>query len=294
MATTRHNVIVELDACDVPTSSFVVWESGSDEFVLAEKCATKVEVGPQFPLEFEPRAPQYGMFSRTNDSGCTEVSGSNSFLIQGISGSGFEDTESIHQEIHARRGGTTGETLALHSEVPIRMQYASQSDIYPQAQPVEYPSTSNYPSQSYSTVPVSYEYIFATRSGEITAGVKSNFANFSLSHGYIGSSSYTAEDGVDVFQNFSYAKINHTAIVGQASTQRTQVCTHHVAWSKDSSGNLSGLTVNSIEEVRNPLNQVIIDPAQTTASFDTGGSLKLSLYHYSVDYAYHVFKYTLI
>jgi len=264
-------------------------------FIPQDQCTPKIKVGPQFPLENEPTASQYGMFSRTNNSGCSEVSGSDSFLIQGISGSGFQDTESIHQEIHARRGGPTGETLAFHSEVPIRMQYASQSDIYPQAQPVEYASTTNYPSQSYSTVPVSYEYIFATRSGALTAGQKTNFADFSLSHGYIGSSSYTATDSVNIFQNFSYAKINHTAIVGQASIQRTQVCTHHVAWSKNSSGNLSGLTVNSIEEVRTPLNQVIIDPSLTTASFDVDGfNLSLSIYHYDVDYAYHVFKYTLI
>jgi len=92
--------------------------------------------------------------------------------------------------------------------------------------------------------------------------------------------------------SFNYIKIMHMAT--DESDSRTQVMTAHAAWQRNSSGVVSGLEFSNTEEVKTPLNEVIIDPTRTTGTFDEDGNLILSVFHYNVDGAIHKLRYTVI
>jgi hypothetical protein len=92
--------------------------------------------------------------------------------------------------------------------------------------------------------------------------------------------------------SFNYIKIMHMAT--DESDSRTQVMTAHAAWQRNSSGVVSGLEFSNTEEVKTPLNEVIIDPTRTTGTFDVDGNLILSVFHYNVDNAIHKLRYTVM
>jgi hypothetical protein len=95
-----------------------------------------------------------------------------------------------------------------------------------------------------------------------------------------------------ISENFHYMKITHVAT--DASDSRTQVMTTHAAWQRNSANEVSNLKMTSTEEIKSPLNEVIIDPSRTTGSFDSNGNLNLSVYHYNVDNAFHKLTFTVI
>ena len=116
-------------------------------------------------------------------------------------------------------------------------------------------------------------------------------------HPYKGSGSYEAESSGTgkIWENFTYARIEHTATSYDGG--KTQQCTYHFTWNKiDNAGDTlpSSLRCTAIENARSPVNGLIVDPSRTTGSFDNGNGLSIDVYHYNVDYAQHIFKYTLV
>lgn len=244
-----------------------------------DKCVVEIKAGPQGYLISNPTVAQYGMFSRDNDSTCSETSGSDAFVARSLRSE--TNTDASRDQEFTFTSGSDSKTIMIGSNIPIRLQYDE-----------EFEDNVDYPLPAYPTVPASYEYMFATRSGALNVGQKTNFASFQVPS-YMGSSSYTHDNYANISQSFGYARIHHTAMSATSTVQRTQVCTHHIVWNKDENGVVVDTTVNSIEEARIPVNQVIIDPSLTSASWNDG-NLRLSIYHYNVDNAYHVFKYTLL
>lgn len=94
-----------------------------------------------------------------------------------------------------------------------------------------------------------------------------------------------------------YIKVIHVATdatAGSTNSARSQVMTSHITWCSPTSGPSYGLEISTTEEVKSPLNQVIIDPSKTTGSFDADGNVVLSIYHYDVENTNHRFKYFLM
>tara|TARA_R110002153_G_scaffold49710_8_gene140134 strand:+ start:917 stop:1627 length:711 start_codon:yes stop_codon:yes gene_type:complete len=95
----------------------------------------------------------------------------------------------------------------------------------------------------------------------------------------------------------NYIKVIHVATdktSGATNSARSQVMTSHITWCSPNSGPSYGLEISTTEEVKSPLNQVIIDPTRTTGTFDANGNIVLSIYHYDVENANHRFKYFLM
>ena len=97
----------------------------------------------------------------------------------------------------------------------------------------------------------------------------------------------------NISSSFNYLKIMHVATMPD-SNHRTQVMTTHAAWQTDTAGDAYALHFSTTEEVKSPLNMVIIDPSRTTGSFDIHGNINLSVYHYDVDNVTHKLRYTVI
>lgn len=133
---------------------------------------------------------------------------------------------------------------------------------------------------------------------EIKSGSYSTFEHFqSINVGNISTNQQTLTTliipGVSsISASFNYIKIMHMAT--DESDSRTQVMTAHAAWQRNSSGVVSGLEFSNTEEVKTPLNEVIIDPTRTTGTFDVDGNLILSVFHYNVDNAIHKLRYTVM
>ena len=233
---------------------------------------------------------QYFTLSRIKDGTETVLSASAAFVHKSIGD--IEDTQSFELVVETGSLTTSGfedslnKNLALATKVPFRLQ-ASES-----LSPVQ----SNYEHPYTTPVAATVEHLIVTRSGALSAGQKINFVTINM-HPYKGSGSYDVESSATgkIWENFSYARIEHTAT--SYTGGKTQQCTYHFTWNKISGGGStlpSSLRCTAIENARSPVNGLIVDPSRTTGSFDNGNGLSIDVYHYNVDYAQHIFKYTLV
>ena len=141
---------------------------------------------------------------------------------------------------------------------------------------IEVDTFSNFTSDSYST----FEHFHSITKANSSAASQVNLTTLKIP----GVSSISA--------SFNYIKIMHMAT--DESDSRTQVMTTHAAWQRNGSGVVSGLEFSNTEEVKTPLNEVIIDPTRTTGTFDVDGNLILSVFHYNVNGAIHKLRYTVM
>lgn len=233
---------------------------------------------------------QYFTLSRIKDGTETVLSASAAFVHKSIGD--IEDTQSFELVVETGSlttsdfGDPLNKNLALATKVPFRLQ-ASES-----LSPVQ----SNYEHPYTTPVAATVEHLIVTRSGALNAGQKINFVTINM-HPYKGSGSYEAESSGTgkIWENFTYARIEHTATSYDGG--KTQQCTYHFTWNKiDNAGDTlpSSLRCTAIENARSPVNGLIVDPSRTTGSFDNGNGLSIDVYHYNVDYAQHIFKYTLV
>jgi hypothetical protein len=281
----KYRVKVALDATSPPSSNeFVIWNSTDGNFSLTgSNVGGGVIVGP--PLGITPvGTEQFFVFSQVQDGTETTLSGSDAFVYKGIADSSdvIRETEIIAQS------GSDGDPLQMFvTSVPHR----HQSEIE------EAPNSTFYSYPGYSPVGNTVEHLIMTRSGDLSVGTKSSFITIYQNPlgtgGYIGSSSFKQDENSCISGSYNYLKIEHVAFTLNAT--RMQECTYHFGWYRDNSTkNALNLRCSAVENLRTPNNELIIDPQRTTGSFDGDGNFKLSLYHFSVDYVQHTFKYTLI
>jgi len=228
---------------------------------------------------------QFILASQTIDGTQSVTSGSKSLTYRTLVNASGADTRSL--EILAQSGsgaGSNNETIAFVTKIPHRTQATNLGDLNPNQSNYDFPGT--------TPVASAYEHLLVTRSGALSAGQKSDFITISVPS-YKGSGSFegaSANDGIS--GSYNYVKLEHMAT--SKFNTRTQQCTHHFTWYRDSSNNAQDLRVTSVENVRSPVNELIIDPRKTTGSWDSDGNLVVSLYHYNVDYAQHIFKYLVV
>lgn len=285
----KYHVKVPLDATDAPTTNqYVIWEQNSGSFVLTGSnlvgaLPTVDAVVGLTPLGTE----QFSVFSRVIDGTETALSGSDTLVYTGV-GSAVDGV--VRQsEIIVQSGSTVEDPGQFFvTKVPHRMQ--SHPDLSPVQTGYTYPG--------HSPVGNVVEHLVITRSGNLNVGQKPDFITITqvgTSNGedYIGSGSFRGDANNCVSGSYNYLKIEHTAFTLYAT--RMQQCTYHFGWYRnDTTKNAEDLRCSTIENVRTPNNQIIVDPARTTGSFNSSGDFVLSLYHFNVDYVQHVFKYTLM
>jgi len=133
---------------------------------------------------------------------------------------------------------------------------------------------------------------------EIKSGSYSTYEHFqSINVGSIGAGQMDLTTlripGVNsISADFNYIKIMHMAT--DESDSRTQVMTTHAAWQRNAAGAISNVQFSTTEEVKTPLNEILIDPSRTTGSFDDEGNLILNVYHFDVNNTIHKLRYTVI
>lgn len=298
----KYTVNVEgLDPTSLPAEDKnVFYSSANNRFELGEVsssdgggAANEVEVGPHTDQGggsgFNPGDIQYGVFSRDNDSTNTTVSGSD-----GVHTIAIEVGGAIRSNEFRISTGSNSDIQSIGIIMPLRIQ----NEI------AESPSDTNYPFDEYSPVANYYEHVQVIRPGNLSSPSQmSTFMTISLDEvsNYIGSGSYTvAGNGTgkpQVSSSYNYIKMEHVAYATNSnSDRRSQKCTHHFLWYRDQDNNHTALDLRatSVEDIRTPDGRVIIDPFRTTGSFDGSGNFVLSVYHFNVDYAQHVIKYTLM
>lgn len=289
---TKYAVDVLLNPEDFPSADkSVIWDTSSGSFALGDAPGgSTITVGETIGI-LPKGTDQFFVTSQVNNGTQTVISGSDTFVFRSIA----DGTDDVIRkvEVVAQAGGDQDDSSYFVTTVAHRTQApldATGNALDPNQSNYEFPRT--------TPVAAAVEHLIVTRSGALNAGQKSNFITVSMPHtsigggGYKGSGSFETDEQTNVSGSFNYLQLEHIVTAGPAN--RTQKCTHYFSWYRNSGGNAEALKANSIENVRSPINQVIIDPSRTTGSFDSSGNFVLSIYHYNVDFSQHIFKYLLI
>jgi hypothetical protein len=282
---TKYAVDVLLNPENFPSSDqSVIWDTSSGSFALGDAPGGgSGEVGQSIGIT--PKGTdQFFVTSRVNDGTVTVVSGSDTLVFRSIASL---DGQIRNVETIAQEGDDDDDGSYFVTTIPRRTQAPKDA-----TGTVLDPNQTNYTFPRTTSVASAVEHLIVTRSGALSVGQKSSFITISLPINYKGSGSFEIDNESTVSGSFNYLRIEHIATDGPNT--RTQECTHHFSWYRNSSGNAEALRASSVENVRSPINQVIIDPSRTTGSFDSSGNFVLSLYHFDVDSAQHIFKYLLI
>ena len=281
---TKYAVDVLLNPEDFPSADkSVIWDTSAGSFALGDAPGGSGEVGETIGI-LPKGTDQFFVTSRVNNGTQTVVSGSDTFVFRSIAS---EDGQIRKVETIAQEGSDQDDSMYFVTTIPHRTQApldATGTELDP--------NQSNYTFPRTTSVGAAVEHLIVTRSGALSSGQKASFITISLPENYKGSGSFQIDDETTVSGSFNYLRLEHVAQC--ANSNRTQECTHHFSWTRNSSGNAEGLRASSVENVRSPINAVIIDPSRTTGSFDGSGNFVLSVYHYNVDFCQHIFKYLLI
>lgn len=276
---TKYAVDVLLNPEDFPSADkSVIWDTSSGSFALGNAPGGSGAVGESTGIA--PKGTnQFFVTSQVNDGTQTIVSGSDTFVFTSLALASNDLVRKV--ETRAQVGNDTLPSVAFVTTLPHRTQ----------ATTILNPNETNYTWPRTTSVASSYEHIEVIRTGNVSSG-QQTLMTLNVP-GYKGSGSFLfEEENHNISGSFNYLKIEHMITAG--GTTRTQECTHHFSWYRNASGNAEALRVNSIENIRSPINEVIIDPSKTTGSFSSDGGLVISIYHYNVDDAQHILKYLTI
>jgi len=280
---TKYAVDVLLDPENFPTSDkSVIWDTSSGSFALGTSSggsAAEVEVGAlsasAIATNIQPE--YYQIFARSQDGTNTTISGSlgiTATVLPAING----DTSGRFIDYRIDTGSTSEDIISHTSRVPHRLESTDEDS----------PNETFYPPLAIPPRATSYEHVQFYRTDTLSAGML-DITTIEVPQ-FFGSSSNVALTTNTAETGYTALKIEHTATqIG--STGRSQYCTHFVSWFKDNTGAVQDMYVSSIENARSPQNKYIIDPTRTSGSFDSGGDFHLHVYHFDVDYCYHVFRY---
>ena len=235
-------------------------------------CATEVKVSSQ---SYDDTEIFKGIFATQSDGSCTTVSASDDFFIDGIDGGGYDAANS--QEFIF--GDVEGDsTHALVSRAAIRQQSGSFTD-----------AGSGTVNNIYKYNWIQNSYLASPSLGQqdiITLKVPRTVLRDSDDYHFVFSSS------------FDYMRIHHTITTTPISpVARSQAFVHTVMWTRvgmQGAGVAEDLTFNTVEDVRFPVNGLLISPSATTGSFDADGNLVISVYHYVVAGCNHMFDFETI
>jgi hypothetical protein len=282
---TKYAVDVLLNPEDFPSADkSVIWDTSSGSFALGDAPGGSTIVVGDSEGTLPKGTDQFFVTSQVNNDSQTTISGSDTFVFRSIASA---DGNIRSVEVIAQEGDDQDDGRYFVTTIPHRTQAPKDA-----TGTVLDPNQTNYTFPRTTPVASAVEHLIVTRSGALNVGQKSSFITISLPISYKGSGSFQIDNESSISGSFNYLRLEHIATDGPNT--RTQECTHHFSWYRNSSGNAEALRATSIENVRSPINEVVIDPSRTTGSFDSSGNFVLSIYHFNVDSAQHIFKYLLI